>query len=239
MANRYFVDPLPAPGTSTLQGDLAHHLATVLRVRPGQQLLLGDGRGQQCTATVERIAGGAVEVLLAPAVAVAPLPLRLLLAFAPPRWTRAEWLFEHGTELGVAGFQPLLTARTRPGQPRLARWQQIVRAAAGQCDRAHLPVVLPPCALQPFLDRPDLPARPLLASPGARPPQPQPAGEVVLLVGPEGGFDQGELTAIATRGFVPAGLGPHVLRTETAALAGAALLLAPFTTAAAAAPPRS
>jgi 16S rRNA (uracil1498-N3)-methyltransferase len=225
MARRYFVDPLPAPGPATLRGEVAHHLATVLRVRAGERLVLGDGHGRQSEAEVLRVQARAVAVTVAPSAAVPPLPLRLHLAFAPPRLLRAEWLFEHGTEVGVAVFRPLLTERTRPQAGRIDRWRKLVRAAAGQCDRAHLPEVHEPCPLAQFLDEPALPPRRLLAAPGAPPPPAVAAGELVLLVGPEGGFAEAEQQLVSARGFAPVGLGPLVLRTETAAVVGAALLL--------------
>jgi 16S rRNA (uracil1498-N3)-methyltransferase len=226
MARRYFVDPLPSPGMATLLGETAHHLATVLRVRPGDRIVLGDGRGSQCDAEVLRLDGPAV-VVRAAAPAVVPAPaLSVHVAFAPPRWSRAEWLFEHGTEVGVAVFRPLWTGRTRPQAERPDRWQRLVRAAAGQCDRAFLPEVRPLCELRQFLDEPDLPPQRLLAAAGGPPPPRLLAGEVVLLVGPEGGLSDAEARQATARGFLPVGLGPFVLRTETAALVGAALLLA-------------
>jgi 16S rRNA (uracil1498-N3)-methyltransferase len=149
-------------------------------------------------------------------------------AFAPPKLTRAEWLFEHGTEAGVSVFHPLWTSRTRPQGERADRWSRIVRAAAGQCDRDWLPDVRPLRELETFLADPALPAARFVADAGA-PPLGELAprqGEVLLLVGPEGGFTPAEQHAAAAAGFVPAGLGPHTLRTETAALVGAAVVLA-------------
>jgi 16S rRNA (uracil1498-N3)-methyltransferase len=227
MAHRYFVDPLPGPGASVLTGDLAHHLGRVLRVRPGEPLVLGDGRGATVGATVTAVDKRDVAVDVGPVHRAAPHPLRVVLAFCVVRWQRVDWLLEHGTEVGVAAFQPLWTARTRPQGERPERWQRIVQAAAGQCDRAWLPEVAPAAELGAFLAGP-LPARRVLASEGAPAPIAADAapGELVLLVGPEGGFDAAELAAITAAGFAPRRFGPHTLRTETAALVGAAVLLA-------------
>lgn len=242
MARRYFLDELPPPGAAVLGGDVAHHLAAVLRAAPGDVLVLADGRGRQCEATVQRVAGGRVHVLAAPASTLPPPPRRVHLAFAPPRWTRAEWLFEHATEVGVAVFWPLSTGRARAQPPRPDRWAKLVRAAAGQCDRAFLPEIRAPRSLETFLAEPDLPAVRLLAAPGAPPPAPLCSGGAVLLVGPEGGLGADEVGRALANGFRPCGLGPHVLRTETAALVGAALLLASAadpTAGAGSPPPRS
>lgn len=227
MANRYFVDELPAPGPHRLDGDLAHHLGRVLRAQPGDQVRLADGRGHSALAAVVRVGKHDVQVEVAPAEHEPGPELRLLLAFGVVRGPRTDWLLEHGTEVGVAAFQPLWTARTRPSGERPDRWQRIVRAAAGQCDRSLLPQVLPALELGAYLAG-ALPARRLLASESgtAVTRSDADAGEVALLVGPEGGFDAPELAAIAAAGFAARRLGPHILRTETAALCGAAVLLA-------------
>jgi 16S rRNA (uracil1498-N3)-methyltransferase len=225
MARRYFVDSLPAPGPASLRGDAVHHIWDVLRAGPGDEVVLADGRGGECRARIDGRRGGELLLTTAPALHVPPSRVRVHLAFAPPRLARAEWLFEHGTEVGVAVFHPLASEHARPpGNARDERWQKIVRAAAGQCDRAWLPEVRPVRALREFLADPALPADRRLATGGAPAPAPVAGGEVVLLVGPEGGFAAEEQELARAHGFLPMGLGPHVLRTETAALVGAAVL---------------
>lgn len=228
MAHRYFVESLPPPGAHTLDGALAHHLGRVLRARPGERLLLGDGRGGTAPATVTAVARDAVVVDVAEHRRDEPLRLQLTVAFCVPKLARAEWLLEHGTEVGIAAFQPLATTRTRPHHERPERWQRILAAAAGQCDRAWLPALHAPRELAEWLAAPDLPAARVLASAGgaAAGAAGAPSGAAVLLVGPEGGFTDDELGAIARAGFVPRRFGAHTLRTETAALVGAAVLLA-------------
>ncbi len=225
MARRYFVDPLPPPGEAELTGDVAHHLSRVLRVGVGVVIVLADGHGNECTATVASTRGRSLCVEAGPSRAM-PRPSREVhIAFAPPRWNRAEWLLEHGTEVGVTTFWPLWTGRTRPQSERLDRWLKIVRAAAGQCDRAWLPTVHPARSLEELLREPDLPATRLLADPAGPPlAGATPQDRSILLVGPEGGFDPVEKALLFDHGFEPRGLGPYVLRTETAALVGAGLL---------------
>ncbi|HEU4418340.1 MAG TPA: RsmE family RNA methyltransferase [Planctomycetota bacterium] len=228
MAQRYFVPSLPPPGQAAVTGDLAHHLGRVLRVQPGTPVLLGDGQGGTAAATVLRVGRTEVELEVQSAVH-RPRPPCVEVAFAPPRLHRAEWLFEHGTEVGISAFRPLWTTRTRPQGERPERWQRIVRAAAGQCDRDWLPEVHAGCELADFLRSDNLPRRRFLASAGAPPllEVKVTADPVLLLVGPEGGFTDEEAAAARASGFEPRGLGPHTLRTETAALVGAAILLAP------------
>lgn len=227
MANRYFVERLPNEGPASLSGEVAHHLAVVLRARPGDRLLLADGRGNRCEATVTAAGKRAVDVDVGPHLHTPAPTRRLHLAFAPPKLQRAEWLFEHATELGVATFWPLWTARTRPQGERLDRWLRIATAAAGQCDRDWLPTIHAPRELAEFLVAPELPSRRFVGdgngsgfvAADAAP------GEAVVLVGPEGGFAAEEAAAVAAAGFLPRRFGPHILRTETAGLVGAALWL--------------
>lgn len=230
MAQRYFTDHLPESGRFALTGDVAHHLGTVMRARPGATVRLGDGRGGTAEATILAASRDQLMLQIEHRETADPPRLRIHIAFAPPRLQRAEWLFEHGTEVGVAVFHPLWTTRTRPQGERPERWQKIVTAAAGQCDRAWLPAIEPARELGEFLKRPDLPARRFVATATAAALAASDASaDTILLVGPEGGFTADELAAAIAAGFVPRGLGPHTLRTETAALVGAGLLLAQST----------
>ena len=102
MARRYFLDALPPPGPATLRGDVVHHLMHVLRAEPGDMVILGDGRGQECRARIERHKKDELWVVAEAATTLPPPALRIHVAFAPPRFARAEWLFEHGTEVGIA-----------------------------------------------------------------------------------------------------------------------------------------
>lgn len=224
MARRYFLDELPSPGSTRLDGALAHHLANVLRSNPGDVVVLADGLGRQCPATVQRVRDGMVTAMVAETTYAERPKTSIHLAFAPPRSSRADWVFEHATEVGVAVFWPLLTAHTRPQQLRTDRWHKIIRAAAGQCDRTWLPEIRQPHNLDAFLAEADLPQRRYIATAGGPDLAPAVQGEALLLVGPEGGFRQAEQEQAEAAGFQPCGLGPHILRTETAALVGGAIL---------------
>lgn len=228
MANRYFVDTLPEVGRTRLDGALAHHLVTVLRLRPGATFVLGDGRGGTATATVLAVGKKHLDADVQD-LQQEPVPARRLhLAFAPPKLARAEWLFEHGTEVGVAVFHPLWTSRTRPQGERIDRWRKLCAAAAGQCDRAWLPEVRAPREFAEFLADAAQPAHRFVgaADGDSFAPCDTPPGEAVLLIGPEGGFSAEEAAAARAAGFLPRRFGPHILRTETAAIVGAALWIA-------------
>jgi 16S rRNA (uracil1498-N3)-methyltransferase len=227
MAHRYFVPELPPSGELELPNAVAHHLAVVLRARAGEHVPLGDGRGGTASGELLAVGPRAVRARIHHHTQVHKATPAVQVAFAPPRWQRAEWLLEHGTEVGIDAFLPVATQRTRPLGERLDRWQRIVQAAASQCDRAWLPSVAAPVPLAALLSAPDLPDQRWLLEPGAPALADQPAAPAcILLVGPEGGFTADELAQVRAAGFRGAGLGPHVLRSETAALVGAAVRMA-------------
>ena len=163
MANRYLLAELPAMGRAELSGDLAHHLGRVLRVQPGQQIRLGDGRGGTADARVLDVGRRTITVEVGPSSHQPATRPRITLAFACPRPARADWLIEHATEVGVTAFQPLWCERSRPQSLRIDRWRKIAAAAVGQCDRAWAPDICDATEMTGWLAGP-LPTRRLLAS---------------------------------------------------------------------------
>lgn len=225
MARRYLVDPLPGPGPAELPEDISHHVSRVLRAAPGDSITLFDGRGQICSAVLVRCTGHRVHVETGehrPGEAE-PVP-RIHLAVALPKGARADSLFEQATVLGIHAIHPVVSTRSENRHSRLPRWRRIAAAAAGQCDRDFLPEITEPQPLSEFLTMGDLPQERYVAH------RPAPALDraegtaVVLLIGPEGGLTEEEAAAACDHGFRPRSLGRLVLRTETAALAGAVLL---------------
>jgi len=234
MADRYYHADLPARGRISLDADVARHLAQVMRIRVGGEIVLFDGMGSEADAIVTRVGRRDVEVEVQDHRVRPPDAGRHIeLAWSPPRGARASALLEHGTELGVRAFRPIVTARTPPAaRAPNPRWQRVVIAAAGQCGSSRLPVLHDPVPFAEFVatvvDRFDG-ERWVAASSTPNPPAdgPPPARALVV-VGPEGGFTDAEQGALAACGCAPLDLGPNVLRTETAALAAVALLrLAP------------
>jgi 16S rRNA (uracil1498-N3)-methyltransferase len=154
-----------------------------------------------------------------------------------PKGDKLEWVLQKGTELGATLFAPADTARAvvkldeKRAAERVKRWTKIVEEAARQCGRADVPEVHPPRALLEavaslppgtrllVLDEEER-ARPLGQAVASLPE----GDPLALVVGPEGGLDRGEVTALAEVGGVPVTLGRRVLRTETAALAALAVL---------------
>jgi 16S rRNA (uracil1498-N3)-methyltransferase len=218
----------------TLTGPEHRHVARVLRARPGETLTLFDGAGGEVEAEVARVERDETELRLGARRVVAGPAVAITLLTAVPRGPRMDFLVQKTAELGVSRIIPVLTERSvaRPDAEagRRARWEKIAQEAARQCGRADVPAVDPPVSLAAALVLPGLPPRRLALFEGERtrslraalagaPPAP-----AALLVGPEGGFAAAEVAAAAAAGFEPVGLGERILRVETAAIVGVALV---------------
>ncbi|HEX4612984.1 MAG TPA: RsmE family RNA methyltransferase [Urbifossiella sp.] len=229
MADRFYTpDPL-APGEYVLTGAEAHHLVAVRRFGPGDRVVLFNGDGRDYPAEV--VAADRKRSLLN-ILATVPtdreLPFPLEVAAALPKGDRGDFLVEKLTELGVSRFIPLQTDRSivQPRETRLEKLQQAVIEASKQCGRNVLMRVAPLTPWSAFVASPGLPrVRPLLhpsADGTDRLATIKPdAGGVVVAIGPEGGFSPAEVAASEAAGWVRVGLGPRVLRVETAAIVAA------------------
>ncbi len=235
----YVPGPLRAGSGLELDAERSHYVSRVLRARPGDDLVLFDGRGGEHAATVAGIAKQAVTVTVGAAregLPEPPLDIHLLQGLS--RGERMDWVVQKATELGVARVTPVLTEFSvvqldgERAARRAAHWTKIAQAACEQCGRNRVPAIAAPRALADVLA--DVPASEpsgtrILLDPAARQPLASGAprdGRVLLLIGPEGGLSAGERARAEAAGFTARALGPRVLRTETAALAGLAVLQA-------------
>jgi len=225
---RFFLDaPLAAGATVPATQTQAHQLSAVLRRAPGDAVVLCNGADGEWTARIATLkrdrAEFAVEAQLRQQASEAEL--RLLLAAL--KRDAMEWAVEKATELGAALIQPVFARRCVVDRVNRDRLAAIAREAAEQSERLTVPVVLPARRLHDVLDTWD--GAPLLvaAERAAAAPLPRVAAAppIGLLIGPEGGFERGELDDLRRRRFVSlVGLGPRILRAETAAVAGLAVL---------------
>ncbi len=216
-------------GLYTLPAGEAHHAHHVLRMRPGQAIDLLDGRGGIARAEVEA-AGGDEVVVRITQVDKEPAPRhRITIATAVPKGRRWQSLVEKCTELGVDGIVPVRFARSvamASGNRR--KWLRWSMEACKQCCRTWLPEIADPVDLEELLahDNSDLK---LLAAPDGKAislvrKEFSTAGNMVVIVGPEGGVTAVEYDACIAAGFMPVRIAQNILRVETAAMAACAII---------------
>jgi 16S rRNA (uracil1498-N3)-methyltransferase len=225
-----------APGDAvTLGGAEAHHASTVRRVRVGEEVTVGDGRGAWLTGTVESVAPREVVVRIAERTdAAAPNP-RVVLVQALAKGDRDELAVQAATELGVDEIVPWQAARSvsrwdaaKAAKGR-ARWATIVREAAKQAHRAWLPEVAELTSTAQLVERAAA-SHVLVLEPtaglrlSALTVDAGDARDIVLVVGPEGGIAPEELDALSAAGARLVRLGETVLRTSTAGPAALAVV---------------
>jgi 16S rRNA (uracil1498-N3)-methyltransferase len=221
----------------TFDPEESRHMTRVLRLAPGDLVVAGDGTGRDYTVRLESLGVTATGTILGVSVNDTESPLVLTLVQGVPKGDRMEAIVGALTQLGGHRVAPALTARVvvrlEPGRwrERARRWQRVAREAAKQCGRAVVPDVEPPA---PLADRLALAgavdlalclwegqAEPLgkVLDAAVAPPR-----SVAILVGPEGGLARDEVEAARERGWRVAGLGPRILRSETAGPVAAAVL---------------
>jgi 16S rRNA (uracil1498-N3)-methyltransferase len=229
---RLFIPPEKLLGTHTTLDEAAHrHLIKVLRLAPGAAIQVFDGAGTEIDAYIETVGKGTIEIALGERRRVPAPACNITLLQSLPRGERMDLIVQKTTELGVARISPVLTeyGMVKPPASRRQRWQTIAEEAARQSGRADVPVVDEAVRLGPALAQiADRSGCRFMLWEGERVQSLRRAlaeenREVTLLVGPEGGFSDAEVAASSQAGFKPVGLGPRILRTETAAIVAVAL----------------
>ncbi|MEU4215379.1 16S rRNA (uracil(1498)-N(3))-methyltransferase [Actinoplanes sp. NPDC026623] len=234
----FLVDDLPGGKRYTLGGAEGHHAATVQRLKVGEVLLLGDGRGGTATAEVTAVGRGSIDVaVLGRDFRAAPDP-RLVVVQGIAKGDRGELAVQAMTEIGVDEIVPWAASRSVAqwrgdrGERAREKWVSTAREAAKQARRPWLPAVsgTPDTSTKRVCARLSEAAAGFVLHEeatdrltGAKLPQ---AGEIVLIVGPEGGISDQELGAFVGAGAHPVRLGDAVLRTSTAGMAALAVLSA-------------
>lgn len=234
---RFFVPEGVLGGESvSLPAELSRRLAAVLRLKRGDRVVLADGGEREYKVELTSISARSVEADVVAELAPPPEPaVALALYQSLVRPQRFELVLEKGTELGVARFVPLLSDRvqvkTEGGSQRAERWRRIVTEAAEQCGRGRVPAVEEPqrfaeavrgaagLRLLPWEGERKRGLRSVLRALNPKP------GEVSLLIGPEGGLAEDEVAAAVAAGWTTVSLGRRVLRSETAGIVAAALVM--------------
>lgn len=239
---RFFIDQTELCSSSQvfLSGEEHHHLSRVARIRPKQKVWLFDSLGISYLARVDKIEKEKTTLFILRKFEPTYPRVKITLAQALVRSKKIEFILQKATELGITEFLPVLTShsiiRIKEKKDKIkTRWQKIARAAVKQSQRTLLPLILEPLPLERVLKerKEDLKLflnenkgqylKEVLISSLAHSP-PKIPSSLIILVGPEGGWSHQEEKEILAAGYQAISLGPHVLRTETAALASLAMI---------------
>lgn len=227
---RLFVDlPLGPGGAPSIDGNAAHYLLGVMRLKVGDPVLLFDNRSGEWLAIVAETTKRALTLHIERQTREIDQVPDLWLCFAPVKKARLDWIIEKATELGIGRLQPVITERTIVERVKQERLEAQIVEACEQCGRTALPTLAEPVKLPQLLK--DWPAdRALLfadeagGAPLAQVEAPAPAA---ILTGPEGGFTARERDMLVAHAAVRRiALGPRILRAETAAIAAVSLWMA-------------
>ncbi len=235
MPRFYCPPPLPQNGSFELPADAAHHASRVLRLREDDAVQIFDGIGNECHGVIAELSGKRVIVGDIRAANInRESPLHITLAQALSSSEKMDWVIQKATELGASEIQPLATERSvarlssERAEKRVEHWQQVAIAACEQCGRNVLPTIHAPIDIMVWLQQtrtsPDTKFILLPEGASSLSSQIKPLGNIILLIGAEGGFTSAESDSALLCGFTPIRMGVRVLRTETAAVVGLAAL---------------
>ncbi|ERO63083.1 16S rRNA (uracil(1498)-N(3))-methyltransferase [Pseudomonas piscis] len=221
--SRFFIDTPLSLGEHELPEAQAHYIARVLRMAEGDALQVFDGSGQEFRGTLVEVGKKRVRISLDESFAGQPeSPLRIHLGQGLSRGERMDWAIQKATELGVDQITPIFSERCEVrlkderADKRLLHWRQVAISACEQCGRSKVPVIHPPLLLADWLKQTAADLK-LVLHPVAQPLESHARPETLaFLIGPEGGLSDAEVEQAQGAGFLPARLGPRVLRTETA-----------------------
>lgn len=239
MPHRYFSSQID--GTNAwLSGPDARHLCVVLRAKPGDEVLVCDGQGTDYTCRVAQPSPESCRLeILSARKSVSEPDVRAILYVGYPKGDKLEWIIQKAVELGASRIVPVAMKRSvvkldpKREKNKRARWQAVSESAAKQSGRGRIPEVAPVSSLAEAaqeagqLDLVLLPyenARGMEATAEALAAL-RPGMRIGIFIGPEGGFEETEVEALAQAGARPLSLGRRILRTETAGLAALTLCM--------------
>ncbi|WP_432471684.1 16S rRNA (uracil(1498)-N(3))-methyltransferase [Amphritea sp. HPY] len=230
---RFYEPQTLTTGTTVTLGDSnTQHVARALRMRPGEQIILFNGDGNESLATLTNIAKRSVEAEINEISQPRRIsPLRIQIGQSLSRGERMDYAIQKATELGMSGMTPLFSERCEVKlnsdrqEKRQRHWQQIAISACEQSLRCDVPEIAAPEQLKNWIGSVEADLKLVLHHHTE-----QPLGEfqlpesVALLVGPEGGLTEDEVSLALKQGFKPVAFGPRVFRTETAPIAALSVL---------------
>lgn len=221
----------------TLPPSVSHHVVTVLRLRPGDEISVFDGTGRECCLRLTSVSAASVQGEVMAFLPEKPQLTPLILGQALPKNPKMDLIVEKCSELGLTTLVPLYTERTVVRKitdrtnDKLVRWQRIAEAAARQCGRQTIMEIRSSMSFADFCaDYATAPGKILCweeeQQQGIRQALATFTGHwpLVVVIGPEGGFSAPEVALARAHNFMVANLGPLTLRTETAAIVATALV---------------
>ncbi|MGC4375978.1 16S rRNA (uracil(1498)-N(3))-methyltransferase [Fictibacillus sp. Mic-4] len=234
---RYFVKPEQKSDTFvTIAGDDANHIEKVMRMSIGDKIICSDGKSPAVLCEIANINREVVNArILSEIEQISELPISVTIAQGLPKGDKLDFIVQKGTELGASSFLPFSSTRCivkwdeKKGEKKTARLQKIAKEAAEQSHRSFIPDVLLPVSFQQLLkdaQRYDIKivayeeeaktgeTRQLHKTLNAA----KKGQSLLCVIGPEGGLTDNEVQALRESGFIACGLGPRILRTETASL---------------------
>lgn len=238
---RFFVTPdQVGEDKIRIQGSDVNHMKNVLRMRPGEEVMVSDGNNRQYRCRVEDYPDGeAVLAILEAGVVDTELPSRIYLFQGLPKQEKMELIVQKAVELGVCQVIPVQTRRcvvkldAKKAAKKVQRWQQIAESAAKQAGRGYIPVVSEVMTFQEalaFSETLDIRLIPYELADGMDGTREildgiRPGQSVGIFIGPEGGFEKEEVGRAVEAGALPITLGKRILRTETAGIAVLSILM--------------
>lgn len=238
---RFFVTPDQVGEDKILiQGSDVNHMKNVLRMRPGEEVMVSDGNNRQYRCRVEDYPDGeAVLAILEAGLVDTELPSRIYLFQGLPKQEKMELIVQKAVELGVCQVIPVQTRRcvvkldAKKAAKKVQRWQQIAESAAKQAGRGYIPVVSEVMTFQEalaFSETLDIRLIPYELADGMEGTRKsldgiRPGQSVGIFIGPEGGFEKEEVSRAVEAGAMPITLGKRILRTETAGIAVLSILM--------------
>jgi 16S rRNA (uracil1498-N3)-methyltransferase len=237
--HRFFLRPVNIETNDVLfPEDLSRQISLVLRLKPGAEVIVLDGKGSEYSVKLRDVSASNVTGdILSQKLTTSEPAIRVTLLLCLTQREKFEWILQKCTEIGVAAFIPVISSRSlvqgnREVAGKFERWQRILREASEQSHRGLIPelrsplrfedaVALPEfqssCRLIPWEEEKSQGLHEALSG--------NQSANVTLAIGPEGGFSEGEIAIAKKAGYLPVTLGPRILRMETAAITAAALVL--------------
>lgn len=234
---KFFVSPEDIKNNKVnIPQEEARHISTVLRLEPGEEILLYDGSGREYSARLLETGKSCTAEILEERWSQSEPAAQITLFQGVPKGEKMDWIVQKCAELGIVRIVPVLTERTvvrleeKEGRKKQERWQKIALEACKQCGRARVPAVEAPVSFKKALDMLREHPYKLVAYEEERTGAleaflPKAAEKLAYFIGPEGGISPAEHEALTQAGAASVTLGRRILRAETAAVAMGAILL--------------